>query len=521
MDTVQQSYPTGLNRWVLVFTVVSCALLEMIDATIVNVALPEISGGIGASRVDIAWLVTAYAIGNAIVIPLSGMLSNLFGRRNYFTFSVVLFTITSFICGISNSLEMLVLGRFIQGLAGGGLLSTAQSITIGAFPPKKVTTAYAIFGVGVIIGPIIGPILGGIIVENLSWHWIFFVNLPVGAIAAVLSWSYVSDLKDVEKSFKIDWWGIIFLVITVSSLQYVLEEGATKDWFSNLGIVILTITSILGLIAFIWQELHTEHPAVNIRLLKNYNLATGNILIAVFAAMMMTSMYIFPLFVQTSLGWDAIKTGNNLMFIGISCAICMQFVKKFMDKGLKPKTALFIGMFLYVCYLFMFSFSSPQSHGANFVLPLLIGGAGMSFLFMPMMSLSMSGLRGSDLAQGTGLFNMTKRLGGSIGLALINIYINHSNAEIGQGITAHSNNYNPLFTERLEKLKHVFQASGYTENNAVQAAYLTIGKQFHQQQILMGYDQGYLFMSGILLLIGIPVILMIRSDKKVKKSNAA
>lgn len=514
MDSIEQSYPTGLNRWILVFTVLTCALLEMIDATIVNVALPEISGGIGASRVDIAWLVTAYGIGNAIVIPLSGMLSDLFGRRNYFTFSVILFTITSFMCGISNSLEMLVLGRFIQGLAGGGLLSTAQSIMIGAFPPKKVNTAYAIFGVGVIIGPIIGPILGGVIVENLSWHWIFFVNLPVGAIAAVLSWIYVTDLKDAKKPSKIDWWGIAFLVMTISSLQYVLEEGTTKDWFSDTGIVILTITAVLGLIAFIWQELHTEYPAVNIRLFKNRNLATGNILIAVFAAMLMTSMYIFPLFVQTSLGWDAIKTGTYLMFIGISCGVCIQFVKKLMDKGLKPKMALLIGMFLYVVYLFMFSFSSPQSHGTNFVVPLLIAGAGMSFLFLPMMSLSMSGLSGADLAQGTGLFNMTKRLGGSIGLALINIYINHSNAEIGQGIVSYANNYNPLFTERLGKISQAFQAAGYATDEAVKAAYKTIGAQFHQQQILMGYDQGYFFMSIVLLLIGLPIILMIKSAKK-------
>lgn len=518
-DTASKTYLTGLNRWILVITVLTCALLEMIDATIVNVALPEISGGIGATRVDVAWLVTAYGIGNAIVIPLSGMLSDLFGRRNYFTFSVVFFTVCSLFCGLSTSLGMLVFWRFVQGLAGGGLLSTAQSIMIGAFPPKQINTAYAIFGVGVIIGPILGPVLGGLIVENMSWHWVFFVNLPVGAIAAVLSWLYITDLKNVKKPSKIDWWGIAFLVVTVSSLQYVLEEGATKDWFSNTGITVLAITAVLGLGAFIWRELHTTHPAVNISLFKNRNLALGNMLIGLFAAMMMTSMYIFPLFVETSLGWDAIKTGTYLMVIGLSCGICMQFVKKLMNKGLKPKFGLLIGIGLYALFLFMFSFSSPQSHGANFILPLILGGAGMSFLFMPMMSLSLSGLKGTDLAQGTGLFNMTKRLGGSIGLALINIFINHRNAEIGQEVVKYSNDYNLFFTNRLEKFNHLFSSAGYATDEAVKAAYKTIGQQFQQQQILMGYDQGYLFMSIALLVVGVPIILLIKSEKKAQSST--
>src|SRR5699024_10593885 len=217
------------------------------------------------------------------------------------------------------------------------------------------------------------------------------------------------------------------------------------------GITILTITATLGLIAFIWREWHIDYPAVNIRLFKNKNLALGNVLVAVFAVMLMTSMYIFPLFVQTSLGWDAVKTGTYLMFIGLSCGVCMQFTKRLMDKGLKPKIGLLIATGLYALYLFMFSFSSPQSHGANFILPLIIGGAGMAFLFMPMMSLSLSGLSGSDLAQGTGLFNMTKRLGGSIGLALVNIYIGHRSAGIGQGLVKYANAYNPLFTDRLGK----------------------------------------------------------------------
>lgn len=515
MKTIQQtSYPQGAEKWILVLTVLSCSILVLIDSTIVNVALPEISGGIGASRVEIAWVITSYIVGNAIVIPLSGMLSDLFGRRNYFTVSVILFTATSFLCGISNSLQALILWRFIQGLAGGGLMSTAQSIMIGAFPPEKINTANAIFGMGAIMGPILGPFLGGLIVQNLSWHWVFFVNLPIGAVASVLSWMYVTNLKTDGKKFPIDWWGIVFLVITVSSLQYILEEGPRKDWFSDRSIVLLTIASVLGMAAFIWQELHTKYPAVNIRLFKNWNLTLGNILVIVFAAMMMSSMFFFPMFVQISLGWDTMQTGLYLMFMGACTAASMMVVRKLVDSGLKPKMAMLIGVFLYVSYLTMFSFSSPQSHGANFLFPLALGGIGAGFLFLPMLTLALSGLRGSDLAQGTGLFNVTKQLGGAVGIALINIFMNHRSAKIGQGLVGYANEYNSLFTSRIEQIKQAFLSAGYAADDALKAAYQLTGSQFHTQQILMGYNAGYLFMAIILLVVGVPVILMIKSAKK-------
>lgn len=469
---------------------------------------------------EIAWVITSYLIGNAIVIPLSGMLSNLFGRRNYFTASVVLFTATSLFCGISNSLSALILWRFLQGLAGGGLMSTAQSIMIGAFPPEKINTANAIFGVGAILGPILGPFLGGIIVQNLSWHWIFFVNLPIGIVASILAWMHVTDLKTDGRKFPIDWWGIVFLIIMVSSLQFVLEEGAKKDWFSDRSIILLTITSVLGLVAFIWRELYTKYPAVNIRLFKNWNLTLGNILVVVFAAMMMSSMFFFPMFVQISLGWDTMQTGIYLMFNGTCFAFSIIFVSKLIEGGLKPKVSMLIGAFLYVCHLFLLSLSSPQSSGTNFLFPLAIGGVGMGFLFLPMLTLALSGLRDSDLAQGTGLFNVTKQIGGAIGIAIINIFMGHHNASIGEGLVSYANEYNPLFTERIQQVQQVFSSSGYDTDEAMKAAYQLVGSQFHTQQILMGFNAGYLLMAGVLLVVGVPVILLIRSEKKTLKEKS-
>lgn len=514
------SYPTGAQKWILIITAITCALLEMIDATIVNVALPEISGSIGATRTEIAWVVTAYSIGNAIVIPLSGMLSNLFGRKNYFTASVILFTFGSLMCGLSTSLWTLVFWRFIQGLAGGGLLSTALSIMIGAFPPEKINTANAIYGIGVVVGPIIGPVIGGVLVENFTWHWIFFVNLPVGAIAALLSWMFITNLDGIKKPVKIDWWGILFLVVAVSTLQYVLEEGGSHDWFNNTNIIILSVISIIGIVAFIWRELITSQPAVDIRLFKNYNLAMGNILNVVMGSMLMSSMFIFPLFVRVSLGWTSIQTGIYLMYLGLSCSASIMIVRKIMDRGLKPKASLLIGTGLIALYLFLFSFSSPDSHGSNFIFPLMIGGMGMAFYFLPMMSLSLSGLRGNDLAQGTGIFNMLKRLGGAIGLAVINIYLNHQSANVGEGMMNYANIYNPTAVDRVNSFKQFFIAAGYATDDALKAAYQTMGNLFHKQQLLVSYNHGYLMMTLVLIVIGVPIILLIKNPRKEKPAGA-
>src|SRR6478609_9076271 len=265
----EEVYPTGATKWILIATAISCAVLELIDTTVVNVSLPEISGNIGATTTEIAWVITAYGIANVIIIPLSSMLSNLFGRKLYFTASVALFTIASLMCGFSTSLWTLVFWRFIQGLGGGGLLSTAQSIIIGAFPPKQMGTGLAIFGVGVILGPTFGPVLGGFITDNFSWHWIFYINIPIGVAATFLSWKFVPDLAGVSKPNKIDWWGIGFLVIGIASLQYILEEGGAEDWFESHEIIFFFAVAVIGITAFIIRELSIDYPAVNLRLYKS------------------------------------------------------------------------------------------------------------------------------------------------------------------------------------------------------------------------------------------------------------
>ena len=511
----EEIYPTGAAKWILIATAISCAILELIDTTVVNVSLREISGNIGATTTEIALVITSYSIANVIVIPLSSMLSNLFGRKVYFTASVIIFTFSSLMCGLSTSLWTLVFWRFIQGLGGGGLLSTAQSIIIGAFPPKQAGTGMAIFGVGVILGPTFGPVLGGYITDNFSWHWIFFINVPIGFAAAFLSWTFVTNLAGVAKPDKIDWWGIIFLIIGIGSLQYVLEEGGTKDWFESNEILFFFMTAIVGMVAFVIRELSIDFPAVNLRLYRSFNLAMGNIMNLIIGLIITGSVFIFPLFTQVSLGWTATQTGAFMIPGAMATAVGMILVNKIVSGGANPKTVILIGLAMMSSFLILLSFSGPDSNSSNFFWPFILRGIGAAFMMMPILTLAVAGLKGKDLAQATGLSNMLRQLGGAIGVALINIYLDHQNADIRNNMVSNISNYNSSTTDQIAGFTQTFSAAGYSTDDAAQTANMMVDGMLSKQQMLLSYDHGFM-MLGLTVLLCTPVILLIKYKKGEK-----
>lgn len=497
------------ERWILVITALTCGLLEIIDTTVVNVSLREMMGSLGATTLEIAWVVTAYSIGNVITIPLSGMLSNVFGRKIYFTASVVIFTISSLMCGLSGSLWFLIFWRFIQGLAGGGLLSTTQSIIADAFPPEKLATATAVFGMGLMIGPAVGPVLGGYITDNWSWHWIFIINVPIGIIASFLSWSFVPNLPG-GKPKRIDYLGILFLVLTLCPLQYFLEEGGPKDWFSDPVITISFITAITGLIAFIWREWTVDEPAVNIKLYKNFNLAMGHLMNLVLGMALMGMFFIFPLFTQVSLGWTATQQGAFLIPSTLASAVAMILVSKLLTfKWMNYNVMAILGLLLFSTFLIPLSFSSPDSNESNFYGPFFISAAGRACLMIPVISMALSGLRGKDLAQATGLSNIMRSLGGAIGIALMGIFLNHESAVVQNNMIGYINPYNNAVIERVEALSRSFVSAGYSTEEATSASYSLINGSLNRQQQLVSYDNAYMFV-GLAILTCIPIIMMIR-----------
>jgi len=505
-------YPVGAEKWILILTAISCAILELLDTTIVNVSLREISGSVGATTTEIAWVVTAYAISNVIIIPLTSMLSDYFGRRNYFTGSVIIFTLASLMCGLSTSLWTIVFWRFVQGLGGGGLLSTAQSIIVGAFPPEKISVANAIFGMGLILGPTFGPTIGGYITDNFSWHWIFFVNIPIGIVATILSYTYVKDRPGATKPKKIDWWGIIFLVVSIGSLQYVLEEGTADDWFESHEITALSIIAVLGLIAFIIRELSIDYPAVNIRLYGHYNMAMGAIMNFLLGLMLFGTVFIFPLFVQISLGWTATQTGVFMIPGALCSAFAMPLVAKLLGKGVNPKGVIMFGIAMTFSFVMMLAFSSPDSSERNFYLPFILRGFGMAFMMSPILSLAVSGLNPKDIPQAIGLANMIRQLGGSVGIALINVYLSRANAVTRGNMIGHINQYSVQTSERIQLLIQNFLSKGYSSTEAEAMANRTMDGLLTKQQMIVSYNHGF-FMIASLILICVPVVLLIRYKK--------
>jgi len=503
-------YLTGSAKWILIGTALSCALLEIIDSTIVGVSRPQMMGSLGATSLEIAWVVSAYAIGNVITVPLSAMLSNLFGRKVYFTASVVLFTFSSLMCGLSTSLWTLILWRFIQGLGGGGLLSTAQSIIADAFPPKELATATAVFGIGLMIGPALGPVMGGYITDNWSWHWIFFVNVPIGVIAAFLSWTFVPNLAEATKPKKMDWWGILFLIIGLCSLDYFLEEGSDKYWFESSEITIIFFVAIIGLIAFVWRELTVEEPAVNIKLYKNLNLAIGHLLNLILGMMIIGMFFIFPLFTQVTLDWTATQQGVFLISSAIASAFAMILVSKIVLKKINYNMTAIIGVLMFSAFLILLSFSSPDSSEKTFFWPFILSGFGRAFLMVPIMSMALSGLRGKDLAQATGLSNIMRQLGSAIGVVLMEIYLNHENAFVRSNMIGNINRYSNIVTERIAAYSQNFISAGYSPEDANRVAYQILNNSLSKQQQLVCYDNAYMAV-GLLLLICIPMILLIKN----------
>ncbi|MDZ4329213.1 MAG: DHA2 family efflux MFS transporter permease subunit, partial [Flavobacterium sp.] len=412
----------GFRRVIITITAVLCAMLEIVDTTIVNVALNNMRGSLGASLTDVAWVITAYAIANVIVIPMTSWLSQQFGRRNYFAVSIIIFTVASFLCGNANNIWELVAFRFIQGLGGGALLVTAQTIITESYPVAKRGMAQAIYGMGVIVGPTLGPPLGGYIVDHFSWPYIFYINIPIGIIATLLTLSFVKSPKygDKLKASQVDWWGIFLLTAFIGSLQYVLEHGQQDDWFNNSTIVLLSVISVFGLLLFIWRELTYKHPIVNLRVLKDTNLRIGTIMCFILGFGLYGSTFIIPIYTQSVLGWSALDAGLLLIPSSITTGIMMPFIGKMIQRGVPQAYMVAAGFLLFFFFTYwMQQVITPDSGEEHLYWPLILRGIGLGLLFVPISTLSLSTLKGKSIGEGAAFTGMMRQLGGSFGIAII------------------------------------------------------------------------------------------------------
>lgn len=504
----------GLKKWVITITVIVASLLELIDTTIVNVSIPQIQGNLGATLEDVAWLSTGYAVANVIILPMSGWLGSRFGRKNYFLASIIIFTIASFLCGNATSLIEIVLFRILQGLAGGGLISNAQAILIETWPPEEVGIATALFGLGAVVGPTVGPTIGGYITDHYSWPWIFYVNIPVGIVAAYFTYTFVKETPRTGRDQPVDWWGILLLAVGVGSLQTVLEKGETEDWFATGYIVVLTILAVFGFLLFIWRELTFDHPIVNFRIMRHRSFSVGMFTSFVLGLGLYGSMFIFPVFCQSLLGFSAQQTGEILFPGGLVTIFLMPFVGILLKKGFPAQFMATFGMIMFFVFSHMLSGSTLNSGTGDFFWPLVVRGMGMAFLFVPLTTLAIQDLKGPEIGQGTGLNNMMRQLGGSFGIALITTFIHVRQADHRSVLIENVNEYNPAYVARFQAMVQNFVSKGYTLFDAKGAAHAAIEGTVIKQTLLLTYADAYWFV-GFILLASIPLVYLQKFKKAV------
>ncbi len=522
MELQESLVEYGFRRNIITLTAVLCALLEIVDTTIVNVALNDMRGNLGGTLSEVSWVITAYAIGNVIVVPMTSWLSQQFGRRNYFAASIIIFTVASFLCGQADNIWGLVFFRLIQGFGGGALLVTAQTLITESYPPEKRGIAQAIYGLGVIVGPTLGPPLGGYIVDNFSWPFIFYINIPLGVIATLLTLEFVRSPKFANKKAanEIDWWGIVFLATAVGSLQYVLERGQEEDWFNDGHIVLFTITAFLGFYFFIWRELTYKNPIVNLRVLKNSNLRVGTILSFILGFGLYGSTFIIPLYTQAPLGWTATQSGMLMVPAAIVTALMMPIVGQLIQRGVKQQYLVAVGMLFFFVYSFWgYKILTPDTGSDAFFNMLIVRGIGLGLLFVPITTLALSTLKGPEIGEGAAFTGMMRQLGGSFGVAVITTFIARENMVHRSDLVSKLDVNSPMVQQRIQGLQHSFMGKGMTADQALQSGYKLLDFTVAKQAIVLSYMDVFLYL-GIMFLICIPFVLWTRSGKNKVDTSA-
>lgn len=507
----------GPRLAIITITAVFCALLEIIDTTIVNVALNNMRGSLGATLNEISWVITAYSLANVIVIPLTSWLSQQFGRRNYFAASIVIFTVCSFLCGNATSITELIIFRFLQGMGGGALLVTSQTIITESWPPEKRAMAQAIYVLGIIVGPTLGPPLGGYIVDNYSWPFIFYINIPVGILAAILTIQFVRSPKYGTKrsASEVDWLGIILLTVGISSLQYVLEKGQEDDWFNSKLIITLCVTAVLGLYLFVWRQLEAKYPVVNLRVLKNGNLRMGVMLSFVMGFGTFGSTFVIPQFTQSILGWSAQQAGVLQLPSTLFVAVMMPVVAILIQRGVQQKYLIAAGMFIfYIFCMLCYKIIVPDTSSDDFFWPLMVRGLGLGLLSVPVSTMSLSTLKGQEIGQGAAFTSMMRQLGGSFGVALISTMLTRETSIHRTSLVSHMNVNDMNVQDRVSQLASGMQHRGFDFSTARNMAYGMLDAIVTKQATLLSYMDIFMFV-GIVFIIFVPLVMFF-----VKKSNA-
>jgi DHA2 family multidrug resistance protein len=447
----------AVNPWIIAVSVMLATFMEVLDTSIAAVALPYIAGNLGATRDEATWVLTSYLVSNAIVLPASAWFASVLGRKRFLIGCVIIFSVASFICGISTSLGILVAARVLQGAGGGALQPLAQAILLEAFPPAQRGVALAVYGLGVVCAPILGPTLGGWLTDNHSWRWAFYINIPIGALAVFMMSIFVQDPPYIRaaKPARIDAVGLGLLSLWLSTLQIFLDKGQESDWFGAIWLRWFAGISVASFLAFVVWELRTKDPIVDLRILKNRNFAVGCVLFGLFGAVLYGLVTLQPLFLQSLFGYSALNAGLTVSPRGAGAVMALLLVSALVRR-IDPRILLGTGFVLLGISCLMFSRLSLESATRSIVVPNLISGMGTGFIFVPLSAVMLGNLRNEQLGNASGIQNLVRNIGGSIGISAVSAFlVRHS--QVHQAfLVQRLSPLNPTFEGRLQAAERLF-----------------------------------------------------------------
>ena len=500
------------NKWAIAVTVMLPTFIEVMDTSVVNVSLPHIQGSLSAGLDEVTWVLTSYLVSNAIIIPLSGWLASLFGRKRYLLFSVLLFVVSSLVCGAAPSLGVLVVARIFQGIGGGGLQPLSQAILLETFPQEEHGVAMAFFGMGVVMAPILGPVLGGWVTDHWNWRWIFYINLPAGILAVLLILRLIKDPPYIlRKHLRMDRWGLFFLAVGLGALQIVLDKGQRDDWFNSRFIFYSSLIAALALIAFVFVELRTPNPVVDLRTFRHRSFAAGSTIMFAGFLTLFGTLVLLPLYLQDLMNYTALWAGLVLGPGGMASFLVMPMAGVLMKKGVNPRYLLALGLLIMAYSMWLMSGFNLDASFFAISWPRVVLGFGIGLFFVPLAAGTFVGISKEDTGNASGIFNLLRNLGGSFGVA-ISTTVLARRAQVHQNFLVENvTPYTLAFQNYYEQIQQ-WLASHYPSASFGHGPLAGVYQEVLRQANMLAFNDSFWLLSGISALL-VPLTLLLRKPK--------
>jgi DHA2 family multidrug resistance protein len=490
-----QPYTGGMLA-LLTLVLAMANMMEVLDLTIANVAIPTITGDLAVAPTQGAWVITSYAVANAITVPMAGWFAGRFGQVRMYASAIAVFTFASFLCGLSSSLSMLVSFRVLQGAAAGFMVPLSQALLLASYPPEKRSTGLAIWGMTIVVAPILGPLLGGWITENYHWSWIFFINIPVGIFASFATWELMHDRETPTRKLPVDRVGMVLLVVWVGSLQIMLDKGNELDWFRSTTIVAFGVVALIAFCLFLAWELYEAHPVVDLGLFRFHNFRRGAFALALGFALFFASIIVLPLWLQTQLGYNSEWAGYALAPAGVFAVIFMPIVGRSIGR-VDPRLLATVGFVVFAIVGFWRGSFDTQADYYTIALPQLLQGVGVAFFFTPLIAINLGGIPNARIANATGLQNFLRMMAGSFGASVaISVWDNRQNlhrTQLGEHIS--------LFDATTRDFSDTLQGLGM----AAGQAHAELERMLVSQSYMLATNEIF-WIVGVLFLVLIPVL---------------